>query len=171
MASYTISSKGVCVPNNDITLFVFKNVQKEANRFLDAQKKPLLTCDGKLGSKTLAAINSVKSMFPTSGVLGADIPSCSKVADNAAAYYNDLSNVANQNKLMVVPCPTGIIRSITNPQPKVEPGGAVVYPSVATSGLGGVPYWLIALIGGGSYYYFYQTKSGKKQLKSFRGGF
>jgi len=170
--TYTISSKGSCIPKNSKVLFVFQSVQKEANRFLDAQSKPLLICDGKLGSKTLAAINSVKNTFPTSGALGVHVSSCTKVADNPATYYNSLNSIANQNRLAIVECPPrSIIQKITEPEPRVQPDGTVIYPGVATAGLGGVPYWLIALIGGGSYYYFYKTKGGKKTLKSLTGGF
>lgn len=169
--SYKISSSGVCTPSNSIALTVFKNIQREVNRFLDEADKTLLTIDGKIGQKTLDGINLVHTMFPTSGLLGGTATKCSQVADDPAGYYNALKAIADANELAIVMDPVSIVRTITNPQPRVDPSGSVSYPApIATAGIGGVPYWLIAVVGG-SYVYFFQTKSGKKQLKSLRGGF
>ncbi len=163
MADYKLSSKGSCVPVNKVAFFVYKNIQKEINRFLDKANKTLLTCDGKIGEKTLVAINRVKSMYPTTGVLGTTISSCTKVAENPASYYLALSTIANQNNLNVVACPDSIIRRILSPSPKINPDGDLAYPNWKTAGVGGIPFWAMLLLGGGSYYYLYG--GGKKKTR------
>jgi hypothetical protein len=169
---YSVSSKGTCTPISLSALIAFKLIQKEANRFQDAAGKKLLACDGKIGSNTVAAINGVATMFPTSGVLGKPVTSCRQVADSSTVYVGAMKGIADQNKLAMPACPKGIIQSITNPEPVVdEVAGTVVYPGIFTAtGPGGLPLWLIALMGVGGVYYFKSTKGGRKQWKSLTGG-
>lgn len=149
MATQYKFSSGVCTPTHSLVLTVFKNIQREVNRFLDAADRSLLTVDGKLGKKTVDGINMAlaNSMaFPT-------VSSCRQVANDPATYYNGLKELADRRKLVaMVMDPESIIRHITNPQPKAQPDGTIVYPSMATAGIGGVPYWAIALAVGGLYY-------------------
>jgi hypothetical protein len=157
--NYTISSGGTCVPRDKTTLFTFKLVQNEANRFLDALNKSLLACDGKLGKNTLAAVNGVGSRYPTTGLLGKTTTSCREIADNPGGYAVALKTLADQNKLAMPACPKGIIQKITHPEPVVQIDGSVTYDSPATAGVGGIPYWAIALVGVGGLYYL--KKKGK----------
>jgi hypothetical protein len=171
--AYEISKTGICIPKDDSTLAVFKNIQKELNRFLDAEKKTLLTCDGKLGKQTLAALNGVVSKFPIIKMIaGGNVTSCATIADNPSAFYNGLQHLANESKLAVVACPGGIIRKILSPEPTVSPSGVVSYDAGGGGcNIAGIPCWYIALAAaGGGYYYFYKTEGGKKKRKSLFGG-
>lgn len=157
--AYTVS-KGVCVPTHDTVLFVFKEIQREVNRFLDAANVDLLTVDGKLGPATIAGVN-----LAVKGTSLPGVTSCTQIADAPSTYYNGLKAMADAKKLAIVMDPLSIFRTVSNPQPKVDPSGNVSYPS---SGLFGIPLWYLALVGvGGGYYYFYKTKSGIKRRKGY----
>jgi hypothetical protein len=154
---YTIKS-GTCIPSNWASVLLFKGVQKEANRFLDASGKKLLACDGKIGKNTVAAVNSVSKMYPTSGILGGVASSCKQIADNSLGYASAMKAKADQHNLAVPACPKGIVQKITNPEPVEQPDGSIAYPSPASASIGGVPLWLIAVVGVGGIYYLKKTK-------------
>jgi hypothetical protein len=154
---YTIKS-GTCIPGNWASVAIFKEVQKGANRFLDASGKKLLVCDGKLGKNTLTAVNSVAQMYPTSGVLGETASSCKQIASNALAYVGALKTKADQHNLAVPACPRGVIQRITNPMPVEQPDGTVAYASPMSASVGGLPLWMLAVAGLGGLYYLKKTK-------------
>jgi hypothetical protein len=168
--NYSINSRGTCIPKDKTTLLMFKAVQNEANRFQGAAGKKLLVCDGKIGKYTVAAVNGVKNMFPVTGSLGTVVTSCSQIANSSVVFANNMKEVADMNGLDIVACPDGFLQQITRPEPEVDSSGRVTYPSMATTGVGGVPLWILALTGAGGYYYFKKTKSGKKQWKALTKG-
>jgi hypothetical protein len=57
------SAKGTCTPTNPVTLASFMNLQKQANRVLKTSGKSLLKVDGLLGTKSVAAVNSILGSF------------------------------------------------------------------------------------------------------------
>lgn len=148
MATQYRFASNVCIPEHNVVLTVFKNIQREVNRFLDDAGRPLLTIDGKLGSRTVDGIN-----FATANTPLPTISSCKQVADDPATFYNGLRAIADNRELALVMDPMNIVRTFVSPQPRVEPSGRVVYPSAATAGIGGVPYWALALAGVGGLYY------------------
>lgn len=162
---FTLTARGSCKPSDKATLFVFKTIQMQANRFLDSAGETLLTCDGIIGSKTLAAVNSVGTKFPVSGVLGAPAASCQDIANNPTQYSIALKTVADQHKLSTPECPRGIIRKITSPEPVVSSDGKVSYES---SNILGFPWWAWALLGGGGGAYWYHQKYNKGVQKPFK---
>jgi hypothetical protein len=164
--NYSMTSKGSCEPKDSSTLLAFTAVQQQANRFLDAADKKLLTCDGIIGAKTLAAVNSIRAMFPVTGVLGADASSCRVIANSASSYASAMDNIANSRNLSAPECPQSLVRKILSPMPKVNTDGTVDYPYSA----GGFPWWVLLAALGGGYYYTQHTKSGQKQWKKLVGG-
>jgi hypothetical protein len=142
-------------------LFVFKEIQREVNRFLDAANVSLLTVDGKIGQKTVDGIN-----LATKGTILSGVTNCKQVADSPSTYYNGLKAMADARNLAIVMDPLSIFRTISDPQPEVNlTSGEVKYPS---SGVFGIPLWYLALAGiGGGYYYFYKTEGGIKRRKGY----
>jgi hypothetical protein len=147
---------GVCRPQTHEALKIYKGIQQQVNRILDASGKDLLFVDGRIGTKTIAAVNFA---------LGTNHSNCAGIAENAGPILNQLANTANNKQLPVVADPKSVARDTFNPPSKFDAEtGTVVHPSLATAGFAGVPLWLIALAAGGGYYYFYM-QNGKKKRK------
>jgi hypothetical protein len=162
MADFKVVS-GVCRPQTFEALDLYKGIQNEANRTLNAQGADLLFVDGRIGDKTRKAINKV---------LGSSFPDCTAIAERATSVFSQLKQLADSRNLGIVAPPENIVRSVVSPPSEFDAEtGQVVHPSLATAGFMGVPLWAIALFGAGGYYYFKKTKGGKKQWKSLTGGF
>lgn len=160
MADFKVVS-GVCRPQTLEALERYKSIQRETNRVLDTQGKKLLFVDGRIGSSTRNAVNTV---------LGSNFSDCSEIANKANTVLNQLATLARQ--LPVVADPDDIVRKVLSPPSSFDvETGQVVNPSVATASLGGIPLWALALVGVGGIYYFKKTQGGKKQWKSLTGGF
>lgn len=149
---------GTCRPQTFEALEVYKNLQREANRVLDANNKELIYVDGRIGNKTIDAVNFS---------LGTDFQNCSELADRASTMLFQLKSFTSSKQLAVVADPESIVRSIANPPSTFDAEtGQVVHPS----GIAGIPLWAVALVAAsGGYYYFYQTPSGKRKRKSLLG--
>jgi hypothetical protein len=154
----------VCRPLDSADLDNFKGIQREANRFLDEHNKTLLFVDGRIGNKTRDAVNFV---------LGSTFRDCAAIAEKAPQVLSQLRTLAASRQLAVVQDPESIVRSAISPPSTFDPEtNTVVNPSFSTAGFGGVPFWLMALVGAGGYYYFYKKPKGKKKKsKSLMGGF
>jgi hypothetical protein len=115
-----------------------KTLQRYANRFLKAGKKPLLVCDGDIGANTVGAIN---------GILGGPVDKAG-IVNNLDKYVSDIKWKAGLSFLWAdVPCPKS----------KTTSGGSTIVnipeyemPVPAQAGFmsasfGGVPLWMIGL--------------------------
>lgn len=144
---------GVCRPQTFESLEDYKGLQRALNRVLDVQGEKLLFVDGRIGSKTIAAINKA---------LGTSYGDCAAVADKVSTLIGQLTSFANSRQLPVVADPENIVRSTFTPPSRFdEDTGNVVHPGMLT-----VPFWYVALLGLGGYYYFYKTQPGKKARKA-----
>lgn len=163
---------GICRPQDAETLGIYQNIQRQANRFLDQANKSLITIDGRIGPKTLAAVNfallsSAVTAFFAGGKGFAD---CSSLAENANRVLDTLTNMAESKNLSVVADPDNIIRSVLDPPSKLDVAtGRVVHPSpIRTAGVAGIPFWLIGVAGVGVFYVSKKGKS-KKKRKALSG--
>jgi hypothetical protein len=147
--NYTINSKGTSIPKDKDTLRAFQAVQREANRFQDAAGKKLLVCDGKIGNSTVTAVEEAKQQSINR----------KQLSDDPYSFTAELKNAANQRKLaLVVGCPKGIIQKIMSPEPIIKPDGTLEYPSPTSLDIGGIPLWLIAVVGIGGIVYIKKTR-------------
>lgn len=151
---------GVCRPQTFEALELAKGIQRQTNRVLDSTNKKLLFVDGRIGSKTISAVNVA---------LGSSFQNCSDIANNAKSILAQLKNLANSQNLVIVADPESIVRSTFSPPSQFNSEtNQVEHPRLSVAG---VPILYLALAGFGGYYYFYKTKSGKKTRKSITGGF
>jgi hypothetical protein len=149
-----MTARGSCKPTDSATYELFSNIQRQANRFLSRANKPLLAIDGILGSKSVAAINEAMG----------DQYTCKTIADRGEQVLFLLRKGADALGLLMVADPDDIITKVTNPKPVIQKDGAVVYPEggLLQAGLGGVPYWVLALVGGGAYVLWRKKAKRKK---------
>lgn len=128
---FIVTEKGFCKGTDEETELLFKNIQRQANRFLDSRGETLLYCDGIIGTKTLAAIRSLPGFGHTKN--------CQYIANQAKAYLASLTRIANRDGLTMPECPSRSIVQMIKDTPIAQATGF----SFIMFGIAGVIGWFM----------------------------
>lgn len=114
-----VSTNGICKPTGSASLELFKDLQRQMNRCLDAMGSAKIAVDGAIGPGTLAALQAI-SNAPSAGAYG--LGSSSGFVVNT----NDCTSVSNQvlsitTKLSQLADYMGAAASVSSPSPASTP--------------------------------------------------
>lgn len=115
-------SAGVCKPMDHAALALFKRLQEQLNRALYVLGKSTIAVDGRIGSGTLKAVNTV---------LGTSYTSCDQIAATVEVVIGTIeSRAATLQAPITVPSPKP-------PAPSIPmPDGSVQNPTAAAGFIG-----------------------------------
>ena len=145
---------GICKPMNSRTLAFAKDLQRQLNRILKAQKKPLLYVDGSIGPKVVAAVNTAIP-YPA--------PNCDAVAQIVDELASTAAAVADNMGAGAVPDPKGSMAR----SPVIDPSTGVPKYPPRQAGLTAIFDFVqsplgLAVVGGGVLF-FLMTQDKKKK--------
>lgn len=148
--------RNICKPIDADTLESVKKAQRFANAILLATKKSLIDVDGRIGPKSVSAINSI---------LGMSMTHCDQAMGRLGEIVPALFAIVAQGGLTVPP-------DVSKTPPSVPgPGGSVVNPpnsAIQQAGIGAVfssPMGIAALVVGGLLIWKSTQKPTKKRKK------
>jgi hypothetical protein len=142
---------GICKPMDAATLDVYKTIQRSLNRLLAKDGKALLDVDGRIGPKTVSAVN---------GYMQQSHASCDSVAKEADAISGALGALAMAKGAPAVADPAKSLDVASYVDPATN---KVVHPEVKAGGFFGMPWWLVIAMAGAGYYIYTTTGPAKKK--------
>ncbi len=146
----------ICKPMDEATLEVYKGLQRQLNRLLKKSGSRLLMVDGRIGPKTLAAINTQT---------GRSYSHCDEAAANADAILLTAKGLADSTGAAIVADPPRS-KAIAS---KVDPAtDAIIHPDVYGAGFLGLPWWAVIAVAAGGYLIYTTTGPAKKKRAAKR---
>lgn len=114
-----VTKNGVCKPTGSASLDLFKDLQRQMNRVLDAMGSAKIAVDGAIGPGTLAALQAI-SQAPSAGAYGLGSSSgfvvntndCASISNQVVAITAKLSQLADY---------MGAANSVSSPSPTSTP--------------------------------------------------
>ncbi len=148
---------GICRPTNSTALREIKGLQSNANRILKAKGKALIDVDGRVGPKTLAAVNY---LVPMMGASFGHFSNCSEVTKWADDLNLTFEGYANTNRYPAVGAPpTSRPSTVTSTGKIYNPPQQAGFVQFLTTPVG------LALVGGGVFLFLMSKDKKKKPAK------
>lgn len=126
---------GIAIPMNAETLEIFKGLQRQLNRVLQAKKKKLVDVDGRIGPAAVSAVDLARSSSMAMGILLDKMRSIDAIAANAPAVTLAVQGLAN-----TLSAPAAADPKPSSPPSLPGPNGTVLHPPAEqmAASLGGI---------------------------------